>query len=89
MQITIRKAFKNLAAPAYFTNWAIRNLEATSDKDQFADAVRKNIREYGNHESAKEIKTLLTNFMTELDEQTHSDLLSHYRLLAKASAKSA
>lgn len=89
MQITIRKAFKNLTAPDYFTSWAVRNLEATSDKDQFADAVRTNIREYGNHESASEIKTLLTNFMTELDEQTHSDLLAHYRMLDKAPALSA
>lgn len=89
MKIYVRKAFKNLTAPAYFTKWAVYNLNATSDKDQFAEAVAKNRREYKHHESADEINTLLTNFMTELDEQTHADLLDHYERMQRIAARKA
>lgn len=77
------KPFKNTEAPKYFTDWAIRNLNATDNKEEFAAAVTKNIRAYNNHESANEIKALLNNFMAELDTHTPEEMLTHYTKISE------
>lgn len=65
---------KNENAPAYFSEWVIRNLRQTYSKEAMVKACISNITDF------PEQRQLFENFLMEMNVNTHQELLAYYEM---------
>lgn len=83
------KPFQNTKAPAYLTDWAIRNLNAGATLEEFEAAVTKSRNAWHEHEDAAEMNAVLTNFLADFKTHTKDEMLKHYTALNTRAATAA